>query len=118
MRDLGLLAVLHLLITPVVNLSAIPLFSPLSTAAQYVAIQIRSFIPSRAYLAIESLHVAADSRVGIARKSCVSSLNACERKVAFVTRPSSGFLFANLRDGKECARDCSTFDRNTDEFRS
>lgn len=68
MRHLGLLAILCLSIIPVNNLSAIPLLHLMSTAAQYVAMQNGRLSSTRTYFAIESLHVAAGSRVGIAEK--------------------------------------------------
>ena len=68
MRHLGLLAILLVLFTPVINLSAIPLFLPTLTAAQHVAMRYGRSLSSRACPPIETLHIAAVLRVGIAQK--------------------------------------------------
>lgn len=68
MRHPTLPTVLLVRSTPVINLSAIPLFPSKFTAARSVAMENGRLFLTRAYSAIESLHVAADLGVGIAQK--------------------------------------------------
>jgi hypothetical protein len=81
MRHLELLGMLHSLTTPVDSLSAIPLFPPKATAARHFSLQDEKLFSLRIFHLIEALHIAAESRIGTALKSCASPLNAYEGKV-------------------------------------